>query len=75
MVVRLYLALQMTTKKHSNIFHILLIGTAAVMVWRGAWGLMDLYVFPNDPTLSYVLSLIVGLLILIVTQKLEDELL
>ncbi len=64
----------MTARKRQPVIRILLVATAAVMVWRGAWGLMDLYVFPNDPFVSYVISLIVGLAILFATQHLEDEL-
>lgn len=63
----------MATKKNSFL-KVLLIGTAAVLFWRGAWGLMDLYIFPDDVALSYLTSLVVGIAILIATNKLADEL-
>jgi hypothetical protein len=34
------------------------------MLWRGIWGLADLYLFPNSPTLSYLLSIVIGGLVL-----------
>lgn len=35
-----------------------------IMLWRGAWGLMDTYLFPGSPTLSYFVSIGLGILIL-----------
>ena len=52
--------------------HILLIAIAVVLFWRGAWGLMDLYVFPENTLLSYITSLVLGLVILFTTHKLTD---
>lgn len=40
--------------------------TAIVMVWRGVWGLFDHYLFPENPDLSYITSIILGMLILLV---------
>lgn len=65
----------MASKKHSTVFSILVIGTAAVLFWRGAWGLLDLYFFPNDPLISYGVSLVVGFVILFATKRLAEELL
>lgn len=66
----------MATKKQSNsFFRIMLIAMSVVLFWRGAWGLMDLYVFPDNDLLSYLVSLAVGIGILFATQKLADELL
>ncbi len=52
----------------------LLIGVSVVFFWRGAWGLMDLYLFPNDMTVSYVLSLVIGLGVLFATHYIVKEL-
>lgn len=59
--------------KHGNL-QTLLIGLTIVMFWRGAWGLMDLYLFPNNQTKSFMSSLIVGLILLFVLnhRKLRD---
>lgn len=61
--------------KNKRLYFALLIGLAVVSFWRGAWGLMDLYLIPDNPTLSFSISLIVGLLILSVTHYLIKELL
>ncbi len=50
-------------KEHSNISKIL-IGIAIVLFWRGTWILCDLYLFPNNPPLSGLISIFIALLIL-----------
>jgi hypothetical protein len=62
------------TKKTAGFFRTLLVAASVVLFWRGAWGLMDLYLFPENQTLSYLASLILGIIILIATKKLVDEL-
>jgi len=37
---------------------------AVVLMWRGLWGLMDQYVLPKNPKLSYWVSFVVGFVIL-----------
>lgn len=49
-----------------------LIAVAVVLVWRGAWGLMDLYIFPDNALISYIVSLVAGLLILLATKEIAD---
>ena len=34
---------------------------AIVMVWRGIWNLLDLYLLPKNPKLSNWISLLLGL--------------
>jgi len=60
-------------KTHPDTYFIL-VGFSVVMFWRGAWGLMDLYLFPDNPTLSFSVSLLAGILILffINRKKLRD---
>ena len=43
----------------------ILIAGAVIMFWRGVWGLMDIYLFPNNLTLSYSISFIASLLLFI----------
>ena len=43
-----------------------MVGTALILFWRGAWGLLDLYLFPNNQTLSSVVSVGLGLFILFI---------
>ncbi len=33
---------------------------AIIMVWRGIWGLLDIYFFPGYPTFSHVTCLLIG---------------
>jgi uncharacterized membrane protein len=35
-----------------------------IMVWRGVWALLDLHLFPNHPTFSALLSIVLGALVL-----------
>lgn len=44
-----------------------------VSLWRGAWGLMDLHIFPKNSTLSYIVSLIIGVVILVCTYDLAKQ--
>ncbi len=44
-----------------------------VSLWRGAWGLMDLHIFPKNTSLSYVVSLIIGLIVLLSTFDLSRQ--
>lgn len=42
----------------------LLAAIAIVMIWRGTWDLLDAYLFPENPLLSDILSIAIGLAIL-----------
>jgi hypothetical protein len=37
---------------------------AIIMLWRGIWELLNLYLFPGSPTFSNLLSIALGALIL-----------
>jgi len=52
----------------------LLIASGVVFFWRGAWGLMDLYIHPSNPLLSYLISVGLGIGILSFTHQLHDSL-
>jgi hypothetical protein len=52
----------------------LLIGFAVVAFWRGVWGLLDLYLFPNNLKLSLWVSALLGVIILISLHKLVKQL-
>jgi len=61
-------------KIFKRVIKTLLIASGVVLFWRGAWGLMDLYIHPNNPLLSYLISLGLGLGILSFTHHLYDSL-
>ena len=46
---------------------VLLIAFAIIAFWRGIWGLMDVYVFPNKLWLSYLISIIIGIAIIAIS--------
>lgn len=51
-----------------QIIFALIVGFAIVAFWRGIWGLLDVYLIPNDITLSMWASVAIGVIILIVTH-------
>lgn len=61
-------------KSKHQIFFAIVIAFAVISFWRGIWGLMDEYLFPNNYQLSLWISLIVGLSILIGTHYVAKEL-
>ena len=60
--------------KTKNILLAILIGSAVISFWRGLWGLMDIYLFPKNTALSFSISVIIGLIILIITHYTTKEL-
>lgn len=44
-----------------TVLSIVALDLAAVMIWRGAWGFMDLYVFPDHKEMSFLVSFTLGL--------------
>lgn len=52
----------------------LLIGFSVVAFWRGAWGLMDVYLFADNYALSSWVSIITGLVVLWLTHYWTREL-
>jgi Fuseless len=53
-----------------DIFYALLLAFAIISFWRGVWGLMDLYLFPNYPVVSFSFSVLMGVIILFLTKNL-----
>ena len=50
-----------------------LVVLGVVSFWRGAWGLMDLHIFPKNTSLSYLFSLFIGLVILLSSYDLAKN--
>jgi len=52
------------------------VGAGFILFWRGLWGLMDVYLFPNNQVLSYLASSLLGMTIFYIDdkslRKLED---
>lgn len=51
-------------KKRHRVLHLLIAAIGIAMFWRGAWGILDTYFFPNNQLLSYVGSIFVAFLVL-----------
>lgn len=63
-----------TFKSRHKVIFALLIGAAVVSFWRGVWGLMDVYLFPDNYELSSWTSFLAGVTVLGVTHYIVDEL-
>ena len=61
-------------KPMQQVLFTLLIGVSVVAFWRGAWGVMDTYLFPKNYGLSSWISLAIGLIVLYFTDYWTREL-
>jgi len=61
-------------KPFKQLLFTLLIGLSVVFFWKGAWGILDIYLFPNNLELSSWVSIVIGLSILYVTHYWTREL-
>ncbi|GJQ80420.1 fusl [Trypoxylus dichotomus] len=53
------------------IFSVLVVGTLVVFVWRGAWVLLDIFLFPDHESLSAWSSLVIGYVIVALAFMLQ----
>ena len=49
----------------TDVLIVIIASLAIVSFWRGIWGLMDIYIYPTNPTISLVSSVIMGIAILL----------
>lgn len=57
---------QIVEKTNFKDIVIVIIGSAGLVgFWRGVWGLMDLYLFTNNPAVSYGVSVAFGISVLL----------
>ena len=64
-------------KAHEQSFFALMIAIGVIAVWRGVWGLldeMDAIMFSNEPHLGFLVSILIGLVILGATHYVVKEL-
>lgn len=61
-------------KTHHQVIFAIIIGFAVVLFWRGAWGIVDMYILPNNIELSMWVSLFIGIIILTATHYTTKEL-
>jgi len=46
----------------------------AIAVWWGLWGILDLFIFPENRLISYIACIILGFLLLLVDGNGLDDL-
>jgi len=62
----------MKKKMHRHhLLHAMILIFCVVLVWRGIWGTMDIYLFPGTPIVSYIISTTTGLVILLIVDNLD----
>ncbi len=64
MLIKLKEKLPLAKLKQYPSINAIVILIAMIMLWRGVWGLLDIYLFPGVPTFSYLFSISLGILIL-----------
>ncbi|MEN9920352.1 MAG: Fuseless [Candidatus Parcubacteria bacterium] len=52
----------------------LVIAVGIVLIWRGVWGLADILLVPNIPVLSFLLSILLGVLLLLIHKPKQFDL-
>ena len=53
--------------------HFLVIGIGVILIWRGVWGLADVLLFPKNQLISFSVSIVMGIIILVIKhEKLND---
>lgn len=55
-------------KTHHQLIWSLVIVVSLVSIWRGVWGLMDAFIFPNNFLLSVITTLFAGIIMITVTH-------
>lgn len=61
-------------KKHHQLVFSLIIMSGMISLWRGIWGLLDIYLFPDSPSLSFSLSVLLGIAVISATHYTIDKL-
>lgn len=60
-------------QKRTKLATALFVGVGVIAFWRGTWGLLDMYLFPNNDFLSVVSSVAIGFVILLITHNFVHE--
>ena len=53
-------------RDYNSNWNIFVVCIAIVMIWRGIWDLLDMYVFPNSPLISNLVCIGIGILVLLI---------
>lgn len=64
-------------KDYNSNWNIFVVCIAIVMIWRGIWGLLDMYIFPGLPLISNLVCIGIGVGILLMDDgklwELQEE--
>ena len=52
-------------KNHRSNVNILIECVAIIMIWRGVWDLLEMYVLPENQLVSNITCIIVGIIVLL----------
>ena len=52
----------------------ILIAFAIIAFWYGVWGIMNLYLFPKNKLLGHLIAILIGVIVLYLTEKLNVDL-
>jgi len=72
-VTNAYMKIKKLRRNRTNI-NIFVTTVAIVMIWRWTWWLLDMFVFPNNPFLSYLVSVLLWVFLLFIDNEELDEL-
>ncbi len=60
-------------KDNDSNLNTIIVCISVIMVWKGIWDLLEIYVFPNNPLVSNILCAVVWFAILLIDDwKLEE---
>ena len=52
-------------KNHNSNVNILIECVAIIMIWRGVWDLLEMYILPENQLVSNITCIIVGIIVLL----------
>ena len=66
--------LKLSLRMHDSFAHTLIVVFGVVLVWRGLWNLIDIYIFPGNPVFSSVVTVVLGVFLLYLPDGSLDDL-
>lgn len=74
---RLFGKIKKFRKNHKSNLNIFIVCVSIIMIWRGVWDLLDIYLFPNNRLLSCIICIIIWVWVLLLDDgklwELEEE--
>ncbi len=64
-------------ENHRSNLNILIECIAIIMIWRGVWDLLEIYIIPNNPLASNIICIVIWIIVLLLDDwrlwELEEE--